>query len=62
MVSGVLLAASITRQDFTLFIASLSLGVGSGSYSILFGFAEAFFDDPQGFISAIETLEEGATT
>ena len=46
--SGCLIAISFIRQNPTLFIASVSLGVSGGAYSIIIGFIDALLEDYHG--------------
>jgi len=45
VVSGGLIAWSLRQRNFTLFIASLSLGIGGMSLSVLIGFIDAFLEE-----------------
>jgi len=45
VVSGGLIAWSLWQWDFTLFVASLSLGIGGISFSVFIGFIDAFLEE-----------------
>lgn len=46
-VAGCLAALSILRKDFALLVASISLGVGAGSYFVMIGFIDALFEEAE---------------
>ncbi len=43
--SGCLIAWSIHQWDLTLFVASLSLGIGGMAFQVMIGFIDAFLED-----------------
>lgn len=45
IVSGCLIAWSIKQWDFTLFVASISLGIGGMSFQVVIGFIDSFLEE-----------------